>query len=91
MPRPRNTPQSVFDRLVLRDNGCLEWPGRVNRDGYARVRLEGKSIGVHRLIFQWVNGEIPSDWDVHHKCFNRRCANPEHLKAVYFLHHRWDC
>ena len=62
-------------------NGCLVWQRYVSRDGYGRAWVDGRLHLVHRLVVQR-DAEIPPGMRVDHTCFNRACANREHLRVV---------
>lgn len=64
------------------EGGCLIWPGKLNRDGYARVRIENRAEYVHRWLYQRGVGEIPDGLELDHLCRRRDCINFEHLEAV---------
>ena len=73
------------DRLpnnTRRVGDCIEWTGRKMRGGYANIRFAGKSTGVHRAVYEMLNGPIPDGLEIDHLCFNRVCVNPDHLEAV---------
>jgi len=65
-------------KLVPGENGCLERTGYCDRDGYGRIRVDGKTLKTHRVAWMLHSGDMPSLY-VLHKCDNRRCCNPEHL------------
>lgn len=63
---------------------CWTWTGYRNPDGYGFVRPDGtrqsRPTPVHRFMYAVVHGPIPDNYDVHHTCGNRACANPTHLE-----------
>lgn len=75
----RNTP---WDKIEKKENGCWSWGGFHNKDGYARFKIGGKTMFVHRFTFIAIKGEIKSGLELDHLCRNRWCVNPEHLEAV---------
>jgi hypothetical protein len=77
-------PEKVWQRLVVADSGCWEWTGAAT-NGYGRVRWEGRSRPVHRLMVEWATGAaVPAGMDSDHLCRNPACANPnpDHLEVV---------
>lgn len=73
------------DKLKIADNGCLEWTGKLNSDGYGDLsvgtRETQKKIRAHRYAFQLMVGatELPSGFSVLHHCDNPACCAPPHL------------
>ena len=88
MGRKKYTREEVAERIasqLVRDvvTGCWVWQGYASghRSGkYGRTRWEGRSQGVHRILYEIFNGPIPEGLVVRHRCRNTLCANPEHLK-----------
>lgn len=74
-------PQSVEARL-MRGDGCWSWLGWHASNGYARVTVDGRRLGVHRLMYEAYVGEIPAGDTLDHLCRNRGCVNPSHLEPV---------
>jgi hypothetical protein len=79
---------------VLSD-GCWEWTGSTNDQGYATFFVDGKS----RRAFRWIIGQlrepVPEGLEPDHVCHSgdatcaggahcrhRRCVNPDHGEAV---------
>lgn len=74
-------PEKIGARIAITDDECWEWQGaQVN--GYGRVRWEGQSALVHRVVYAFLVGPIPAGQEIDHLCRNRACANPAHLEAV---------
>lgn len=65
--------------LVPNKDGCLEWQGPTDKDGYGR---RGSRLGekrAHRHAYSLKHGPIPEGAVVRHACDNPLCCNPEHL------------
>lgn len=73
---------------VVREGGHGHWlwtgPLQKNGYGYTRWKIHGKwkHARVHRLFFEEYIGPIPDGLEIDHICQNKRCVNPEHLRAV---------
>lgn len=70
---------AVWDRLETGPGDCWLWTGSVDEDGYGRYSRDGL---VHRMVYQFLVVDIPSDLDLDHLCLVKRCANPWHLEPV---------
>lgn len=63
------------------ENGCHICISHYTRnDGYISVKIKGKNVRVHRLVYESNYGAIESGLVVMHKCDNPSCINPSHME-----------
>ena len=66
------------------NSGCWIWLGPMS-SGYP-------SCDEHRKMYERKHGKIAKKLDIHHKCENTFCINPDHLEALskseHLLRHR---
>lgn len=78
-PRKR----SIFRRIeVDPETDCWLWTGSTFPSGYGQIMIGHKNFRVHRVLWEYVNGKVPTGYELHHACEVRRCVNPEHLALV---------
>ena len=61
---------------------CQLWAGPLDRYGYPKARVRGRSVLGHRLVYEQEVGPIPFGYEVDHLCFTPACVRPDHLEAV---------
>jgi hypothetical protein len=61
---------------------CWEWNAGVNPDGYGVFRSKKYQV-AHRFAFEyWNKTQISPGLVIDHKCKNKTCVNPDHLRQV---------
>ena len=88
------TLEQRFKLKVRKTPVCWEWTGAKTR-GYGQIGTGGKVQYAHRVSWELVNGQIPEGMFLDHRCGNRLCVRPDHLRlatrqqnAAYILHRR---
>lgn len=66
-------------------DGCWLWTGATTHNGYGFFFMRkpaAKHYRAHRITWTMENGQIPTGFDIDHRCLNHRCVNPSHLEMV---------
>ena len=63
--------ETLYKGVIVRDNGTIisrygKEIGHKNKKGYSYLKLDGKQILKHRLIWEAFNGEIPEGMEIDH-------------------------
>lgn len=61
-------------------SGCHLVTSHCFKGNYPKMMMDGKSVPIHRIVFQMNYGKITNGLIVRHKCDKPRCINPEHLE-----------
>ena len=73
--------ERVIKRSTWNENGCLEFNGVRDKNGYGVIKYLKKNKKIHRLSYERSKGEVPKGLIVRHTCDNPSCWNPDHLLA----------
>lgn len=82
--KPGRKPRPYAERLwekVDKSGECWIWTAYCDPQGYGRL-TDAENVGrlVHRMVYEMTFG--PTDSELDHRCRNRRCVNPSHLRPV---------
>ena len=86
-----NRRQMIFEKIMaqtIRDeeSGCLIWTGPTSGTGrgggYPRMKLDGQTVAVHRVLFTHYHGYIPGKKQIDHECNNRLCLEIGHHQMM---------
>lgn len=61
---------------------CWEWTASIGPDGYGMFKMNGRAHKAHRISYGFTHGLIPDDKCIDHRCRNRACVRPDHLRLV---------
>jgi len=78
----KQTAENVLWKICAAGD-CWMWVGWRDKDGYGRVKWDGKGLQAHRVVFELIRRTpMPKHLVADHLCRNTWCVNPDHLEAV---------
>lgn len=82
--------ESIQSRLQPKGD-CMVWSGCHDKDGYGFAKVRGRSVRVHRFVYECVHGPIPAGVVILHDCDEPGCARVDHLIAGTQTDNMRDC
>ena len=74
--------ERFHSKFIELPNGCHQWQGPLDKDGYGYFFLRRKSRRAHRVAWYMQRGGIPEGMVINHICRNRWCVNPQHMQLL---------
>lgn len=67
-----STGQLIYKQAPRFQSQLLGKPaGHLNKDGYRQIRIDDSSYKAHRIIWLWITGKDPGEFEIDHKNFNQ--------------------
>lgn len=67
---------------VLKTRQCWLWQSSISPNGYGKISINNYPYSAHTISYEIFNGKPEKGLWIDHKCRNRSCVNPAHLRAV---------
>lgn len=71
-----------FWSKVDKSSGHWFWLGGKDKDGYGKMKINGRTVRPHRFAYELLVGPIPDGLELDHLCRVHACVWPEHLEPV---------
>lgn len=76
----------ILAKVRILENGCWEYTGCTNTNGYGHVRDGEKMRLAHVIMYEDKNGPVPEGLELDHFfCSFKPCCNPDHVEPVTHL------
>lgn len=77
----------IQSRLTIIDS-CWLYLGSIDKNGYAKIYVDGKTHQGHRIMYTLKNSlTLSPRTHVHHICKHKNCINPDHAKHIGVVGH----
>jgi hypothetical protein len=70
-----------FWSKVDKTSNCWNWTA-FTHNGYGYMNQLKVPITAHRFAYMACIGPVPEGMELHHRCRNKQCVNPNHLQVV---------
>lgn len=79
----RNSLDNIRRKIAIDPvTDCHVWTGAKYGKGYGQTAVNGRMTPVHRYMWTYFKGEIPTGLQIDHLCQNKACCNVNHLRLV---------
>ena len=72
--------ERIWMKTQISEEGCWEWQGYKDKDGYGILTYNKKPVKLHRVIYELVNEDL-GGLHALHTCDNPSCLRPSHIFA----------
>lgn len=80
--RKRRPLSERFWEKVCKGDDCWEWTAAMDRKGYGKFGIDGRTLGAHRVAYELEVGPLLPGMVIDHLCENPACVRPDHLQQT---------
>lgn len=81
-PIPPFKHERFLGKIRVMSNECWTLTNKPHHSGYIYFTIGSKDYSSHRVSYSLFKGAISDGLVIDHKCRNKACCNPDHLRMV---------
>lgn len=74
------------------NSGCWLWLGPMYVHGYGYYNeargTKPRGVSAHVAAYRRYKSPVPDGYELHHRCRNRGCVNPDHMEIIDSTNHK---